>query len=75
MSGRGNPYDNAKAESFSKTLKHEEVRLNEYRTFEKAEGDIGRFIEDEYDTKRLHSCLGYVPPRRVRGRVRRLVGG
>ncbi len=62
MSGKGNPYDNAKAESFLGTLKREEVRLKSYETFEEAESNIGRFIEDVYNTKRLHSSLGYLPP-------------
>lgn len=62
MSAVGNPYDNAKAESFFKTLKHEEVYLNDYRTLAEAEAHIGRFIDDVYNTKRLHSSLGYVPP-------------
>jgi putative transposase len=62
MSAKGNPYDNAKAESFFKTLKREEVDLSDYRTFEEAEANIGRFIEDVYNRKRLHSSLGYVPP-------------
>jgi len=62
MSAVGNPYDNAKAESFFKTLKQEEVYLKQYQTFEEAETNIGQFIEDVYNTKRLHSSLGYVPP-------------
>lgn len=62
MSAVGNPYDNAKAESFFKTLKHEEVYLKDYRTFAEAEANIGQFIEDVYNTKRLHSSLGYLPP-------------
>lgn len=62
MSGTGNPYDNAKAESFFKTLKGEEVYLKDYRTFAEAETQIHRFIEDVYNTKRLHSSLGYLPP-------------
>ncbi len=62
MSAKGNPYDNAKAESFFKTLKREEVRLNSYRTFEEARRNIGHFIEDVYNQKRLHSSLGYLPP-------------
>ncbi len=62
MSAKGNPYDNAKAESFFKTLKREEVYLKEYRTFEDAEENLGYFIEDVYNQKRLHSSLGYVPP-------------
>jgi transposase InsO family protein len=62
MSAVGNPYDNAKAESFFKTLKHEEVYLQQYQTFEEAQANIGQFIEDVYNTKRLHSSLGYMPP-------------
>jgi transposase InsO family protein len=62
MSALGNPYDNAKAESFFKTLKHEEVYLKQYQTFEEAQANIGQFIEDVYNTKRLHSSLGYLPP-------------
>jgi len=62
MSAKGNPYDNSKAESFFKTLKREEVYLNAYRTFDEAERNIARFIDDVYNWKRLHSSLGYVPP-------------
>jgi len=62
MSAVGNPYHNAKAESFFKTLKHEEVYLKEYRNFEEAEANLARFIEDVYNRKRLHSSLGYLPP-------------
>ncbi len=62
MSAKGNAYDNAKAESFFKTLKQEEVYLKQYQTFEEASANIGQFIEDVYNAKRLHSSLGYVPP-------------
>jgi putative transposase len=62
MSAVGNPYDNAKAESFFKTLKREEVYLNSYQTFRDAEANLGRFIQDVYNTKRLHSSLGYLSP-------------
>lgn len=62
MSRRGNPYDNARAESFMKTLKYEEVYLNEYQTMNQARTDIGQFLEMVYNQKRLHSALGYLPP-------------
>ena len=62
MSRRGNPYDNAFAESFNKTLKIEEVYINEYETFEDAFKNIKHFIELVYNKKRLHSSIGYVPP-------------
>ncbi len=62
MSGKGNPYDNAKAESFFKTLKREEVYLSQYQTYEEAEENLATFIEDVYNQKRLHSSLGYLPP-------------
>src|SRR5579884_573585 len=62
MSAVGNPYDNAKAESFFKTLKQEEVYLKEYESFADAEANLQEFIEQVYNTKRLHSSLGYLPP-------------
>jgi transposase InsO family protein len=62
MSRRGNPYDNAFAESFMKTLKYEEVYLNEYETYEDAMDNIERFIEKVYNQKRLHSSIGYKSP-------------
>ena len=62
MSRKGNPYDNAFAESFIKTLKVEEVYCNEYETLQQAQADIGHFLEFIYNGKRLHSALGYRPP-------------
>jgi len=70
MSRVGNPYDNAKAESFMKTLKAEEVNGKAYATLDLARRDIGRFIEIVYNTQRLHSALGYKPPAEFEAELR-----
>jgi putative transposase len=62
MSRTGNPYDNAKAESFMKTLKCEEVYLKTYRDRDEVRASITHFIEAVYNRKRLHSALGYRAP-------------
>lgn len=62
MSRKGNPYDNAFAESFMKTLKYEEVYLQEYENLPDAKASIERFLVEVYNQKRLHSSLGYLPP-------------
>jgi transposase InsO family protein len=62
MSRPGNPYDNAKAESFMKTLKVEEVNGKTYLNLEDARRQVGAFLETVYNTERLHSALGYKPP-------------
>jgi putative transposase len=62
MSRVGNPYDNARAESFMKTLKQEEVDGRSYRDAHQARNDIGAFIEDVYNAQRLHSALAYQSP-------------
>ncbi|MDQ3685742.1 MAG: IS3 family transposase [Acidobacteriota bacterium] len=62
MSRRANPYDNAQCERFMRTLKYEEVYMSDYDTLAEARSSVGRFIEDVYNEKRLHSALGYVPP-------------
>lgn len=62
MSRTGNPYDNAKAERFMRTVKYEEVYLADYQTLTEARASIKHFIEEVYNRKRLHSALGYRPP-------------
>jgi transposase InsO family protein len=62
MSRIGCPYDNAKAESFMKTLKNDEVDGRSYRDIDEARSAIGTFMEDVYNRRRLHSALAYQPP-------------
>jgi putative transposase len=62
MSRPGNPWDNAWAESFMKTLKAEEVDGQTYRNLAHAKSSIGTFIEEIYNRERLHSSLKYLSP-------------
>lgn len=62
MAAVGDPYANAKAESFFKTLKVEGVCLKDYQTVQEAEASLATFIEVVYNRKGLHSSLGYLPP-------------
>jgi putative transposase len=62
MSRRGNPYDNARAERFMRTLKQEEVYGTEYLNLEDARSRIGEFLEQVYNRQRLHSALRYLTP-------------
>lgn len=62
MSRIGNPYDNAIAERFMRTLKYEEIYLNDYDTFVEVFSSVQHFIERVYNSKRLHSALGYLSP-------------
>jgi transposase InsO family protein len=62
MSRPGTPYDNAKAERFMRTLKYEEVYLNDYDTFAEVLSSVEHFIDAVYNHKRLHSAIGYLPP-------------
>jgi putative transposase len=64
MSAVGNPYDNAQAESFMKTLKVKEGYLAGYKTFADVVSRLPVFLGDVYNAKRMHSSLGYLPPDR-----------
>jgi putative transposase len=62
MSRRGNPYDNARAERFMRTLKEEQVHGTAYRDMDDAGARIGEFLEQVYNRQRLHSALRYLTP-------------
>jgi Integrase core domain len=62
MSAHGQATENARAESFLKTVKYEEVNVHRYHTFEEAQAHLQTFLEEVYNAKRLHSSLDYVPP-------------
>jgi len=62
MSHKARPWENGVCESWIKTLKTEQVYREEYRDLAEARASIGRFIEQVYNRKRLHSALGYRPP-------------
>ena len=54
--------DNARVESFIKTLKNEEVNLQTYQSMDESRASIADFIDAVYNQRRLHSSLGYQPP-------------
>ena len=62
MTAVGSPRENAQAERLMRTIKEEEVDLQDYANIEKARRSIDRFRRDVYNRKRLHSALGYLPP-------------
>ncbi|HHZ09565.1 MAG TPA: transposase [Rhizobiales bacterium] len=65
---RGNPYDNAKAESFMKTLKAEALYPMDLQSFDDVAERLPRFIEEIHDKRRLHSALAYLSPTRFEAR-------
>jgi putative transposase len=72
-SGRtGICFDNAMAESFFGALKNERVSRVTYLTREAARQDVTRYIEFWYNRKRLHSAVGYRPPREVHAECEKL---
>jgi len=62
MAAVGCPEENGYAERLMRTVKEEHVSLSEYRDFEDALAQIGQFLSDVYQHKRIHSSLGYLTP-------------
>lgn len=62
MAAVGEAWQNGYAERLMRTIKEEEVDLSEYRNFAEAREGIGRFLEEDYLEKRIHSALGYLTP-------------
>jgi len=62
MAAQGEPRENGYAERLMRTIKEEEVELSDYQNFADAYHQIGQFLEDVYNTKRIHSSLGYLTP-------------
>ena len=58
MAAVGNPYENAKAESFFRTLKMEDVYLKDYKDFEQAQQNIAQFIEEVYNHRDCTQASG-----------------
>lgn len=68
-SAKGNPYDNAWAESFMKTLKYDEIHLRKYETYIDVIERLPQFIEEVYNQRRLHSSLKYISPNEFEKRI------
>jgi putative transposase len=62
MAEVGQPRQNGYAERLMRTIKEEEVDLTEYADFTEAYAHLGRFLDDVYQRKRIHSALGYLTP-------------
>ena len=62
LARRGCPWENGYAERLIRTLKEEEVHLNDYEDITQAKARIGHFIGQVYNEKRPHSALGYLTP-------------
>ncbi len=71
MSRKGNPYDNAWAESFMRILKYEEIYLSEYETYEDVVNRLPRFLEEIYNRKRIHSSIGYLTPEEFEWQIKK----
>ena len=70
MAEVGQSAQNGYAERVIRTIKEEEVYLNDYRDLQDAREQIGRFIDDVYLSKRIHSSLGYLTPAEFEGQWR-----
>jgi transposase InsO family protein len=70
MSRTGNPYDNARCESFIRTLKQEEIYTREYRDRADLQAHMAEFLEQYYNRQRLHSALGYRSPEQFENSLR-----
>jgi putative transposase len=73
MSRAGNPYDNAHAESFMKTFKHEEALPMPYQSMDDLLTRIPQYLEYTYNQRRLHSALGYLPPEEFEAQQQRAI--
>jgi putative transposase len=62
MAAVGKPEENGYAERLMRTIREEEIDLSEYRDFADAYSQLGRFLDDMYNRKRIHSALGYLTP-------------
>ena len=72
MSQPATPEENAYIESFFKTMKREEVYVKNYKTMNDVLNNLPKFIDEIYNEKRLHSSLGYMPPKEFEAEVMKL---